>query len=146
MADLTDLKGVGPSRAKRLEDAGYGTVEKIAEASVDDVRALGRISVAGAETIIDGARELTGVSAAIGSSDEASVGDCAVLPGDVIDRIAMEIVGDSKTRKRMIRAVSREIADRLAKPLRKRISYKGLKTKRVRKALLEVLDRELRNS
>jgi len=145
MAELTDLKGVGPSRVKLLKDAGYETIEKIAEASGDDIRTIGRISAAGAESIVLSARALASLSATVDSGDDVTLQDCA-LPGDVIARIAAEIVGDSKTRKRMIHAVSREIADRLAKPLRKSIRVKGMKTKHVRKALIEVLDKELRNA
>ncbi|GAA1867819.1 helix-hairpin-helix domain-containing protein [Myceligenerans crystallogenes] len=37
--DLTRIEGVGPKIAKALEAAGYGTYEKVAAASEDDIRA-----------------------------------------------------------------------------------------------------------
>ncbi|MBT5713286.1 hypothetical protein HOI71_19730, partial [Candidatus Poribacteria bacterium] len=128
MAALTDINGVGPSRAERLAEAGYGTVGKVADASVDELRAIAGVSIAAAEAIILGARELAPDGATTDSDDDGSPS------GDIIDRIAAEIIGDAKARKRMIRAVSREIADRLAKPLRKELGGKGLKVKRIRKA------------
>jgi hypothetical protein len=139
MAALTDINGVGPSRAERLANAGYGTVGKVADASVDEVRAIAGISLAAAEAIVLGARELAPDGTASGVDDEATT-------DDIIDRIAAEIVGDAKARKRIIRRVSREIADRLAKPLRKQLGGRALKVKRVRKALADVVAKELRKA
>lgn len=141
MATLTDINGIGPSRAERLAKAGYGTVGKVADASVDELRAIVGVSVAAAKAIVLGAREL----AADGGGHD--IDDAAASPtGDIIDRIAAEIVGDAKARKRMIRAVSQELAARLAKPLRKELGGKALKVKRVRRALANAVARELRKA
>ncbi len=147
MAALTDINGVGPSRAMRLANAGYVSVEAVADASVDELRAVVGVSIAAAEAMILGARELApdGASEDAEASD-ADDGSAADDEGDIIDRIAAQIVGGRKQRKRVIRAVSREIAARLAKPLRKELDVKRLTTKQVRHALAAVVAKELRKS
>ncbi len=144
MASLTDINGVGPSRAERLANAGYGSVEAVADASVDELRAIARVSVAAAEAMILGARELAPDGAAADAPTDAQDDDG--VTGDIIDRIAEQIVGGRKERKRIVKQVSREIAARLAKPLRKELGSKRLSTKQVRHALAAVVAKELRGS
>ena len=146
MAALTDIKGVGPSRAERLSEAGYETPEKLAEASVDEVRAVMGVGIPAAEAIILAAREVApdGTSSAADSDDTPPAGSCPA--GDVIDDIAAQIVGDPKARKRMIRAVSEQIADRLAKSVRRQLGKGAPKVKHVKKALAHALARELRKA
>lgn len=152
MAALTDINGVGPSRAMRLANAGYGNVEAVADASVDELRAVVGVSIAAAEAMILGARELAPDGASTDATPEAAddVADPVPEPdgdaddaGDIIDRIAAQIVGGRKQRKRIVREVSKEIAARLAKPLRKELGVKRLKTKQVRDALATVVAKEL---
>ena len=142
MAALTDINGVGPSRAMRLANAGYGSVEAVADASVDELRAIVGVSIAAAEAMILGAREL----APDGASTDVVSDDAPEPVGDVIDRIATRIVGGRKARKRIVREVSRDIAARLAKPLRKELGVKRLTTKQVRHALAAAVAKELGKS
>ncbi len=56
--NLTELPGVGPAIAKRLEAAGFKTVEAIAVASPGELAAAGSIGEATAQKIIKAAREM----------------------------------------------------------------------------------------
>jgi|SaaInl4_135m_RNA_FD_contig_21_3324118_length_502_multi_10_in_0_out_0_1 hypothetical protein len=148
MAALTDINGVGPSRAMRLANAGYGSIEAVADASVDELRAIVGVSIAAAEAMILGARDLAPDGAqtnADAPADDAGDGSDSTGEddGDIIDRIAAQIVGGRKQRKRIVRDVSREIAARLAKPLRKELGVKRLTTTQVRHALAAVVAKEL---
>lgn len=51
---LTDFEGVGPAKADALEDAGYGTVEQVEDATVEDLAAVDGVSESDAETIKSG--------------------------------------------------------------------------------------------
>lgn len=58
-SDLTDIEGVGPSRAETLQDAGFDDPEGVASASVDELDGvLG--AAANPEEIIDNAAEVAG--------------------------------------------------------------------------------------
>jgi large subunit ribosomal protein L32e len=48
---LTDLPGVGPSKAQALEEAGFGTIEALQAAGVTDLAAVSGISENLAEKI-----------------------------------------------------------------------------------------------
>ena len=48
---LTDLPGVGPSKAEALEEAGFGTIEALQAAGVTDLAAVSGISENLAEKI-----------------------------------------------------------------------------------------------
>jgi len=146
MAALTDIKGVGPSRAERLSGAGYGTPEELAEASVDEVRAIMGVGAPAAEAILLAARDLA-PDGTVSTPEEVDVPDGDARPaGDIIDDIAARIVGSSKERKRAIRAVSEQIASRVAKPLGKQLGKNAPKTKHLRKALAHAVAKELRNA
>jgi predicted flap endonuclease-1-like 5' DNA nuclease len=61
--ELTDISGVGPARAEVLDEAGYDTVEAIAEADPKDVQDAvkgvdGKMNLATARSIVKSAKEL----------------------------------------------------------------------------------------
>lgn len=56
--DLIKIKGVGPALAKRLADAGYTTIEKIARSSNDQVAIAIGVGYAQASKIIDAAKSI----------------------------------------------------------------------------------------
>ncbi|MEO2002948.1 MAG: helix-hairpin-helix domain-containing protein [Candidatus Poribacteria bacterium] len=146
MAALTDIKGVGPSRAERLSGAGYGTPEDLAEASVDEVRAIMGVGTPAAEAILLAARDLAPDGTSVTPEATPEAVEHVNGSGDIIDDIAARIVGSSKERKRAIRAVSAQIASRLAKPVGKQLGKNAPKTKHLRKALAHAMAKELRNA
>lgn len=58
MTELTDIKGIGPSRAETLAENGYETVEDLAEAEPDAIESVGRISEEKALEFVVGAENL----------------------------------------------------------------------------------------
>lgn len=58
--DLTQIKGIGPTYAKRLKDAGLTTYTDIANASADELRAITRATAADPADWINEARSLNG--------------------------------------------------------------------------------------
>lgn len=58
--DLTQIKGIGPTYAKRLKDAGLTTYTDIANASADELRAITRATAADPSQWINEARSLNG--------------------------------------------------------------------------------------
>jgi len=56
LTSLTDLPGVGPTTAKKLEDAGFSTLEALAVASIGELVTAGELGEKTASKIIDAAR------------------------------------------------------------------------------------------
>ena len=57
ITSLTDLPGVGPATARKLEEAGYGTLEAIAAANPQELAAAANIPLSTAQRIVRAARE-----------------------------------------------------------------------------------------
>lgn len=57
IADITDLPGVGPSTARALIEAGFGTIDAVAAATVNDLSAIGSIGAATAQKIVAAAQD-----------------------------------------------------------------------------------------
>ena len=58
MAEITEIKGVGPKAAKTLIENGFDTVEKIANATPEELSALPGIGTKTAEKFITNAKEI----------------------------------------------------------------------------------------
>jgi predicted flap endonuclease-1-like 5' DNA nuclease len=59
-ADLTDVRGIGPVYASRLHQEGIGTVEELADASIEQLARWLNVGEARAETILAEARRMAG--------------------------------------------------------------------------------------
>ncbi len=57
IVSLTDLPGVGPATARKLEEAGYATLEAIAAANPQELAAAANIPLSTAQRIVRAARE-----------------------------------------------------------------------------------------
>jgi len=55
---LIEVKGIGPSLAKKLESAGISTIEQIASSQPDTLAAVPGVSAASAATIIQNAQKI----------------------------------------------------------------------------------------
>ncbi len=65
--ELEDIPGVGPETAKRLRDAGYGSIEAVAVSSSSEISFFANIGEATAQKIINAARQATDVGGFEGS-------------------------------------------------------------------------------
>jgi large subunit ribosomal protein L32e len=80
--ELTDISGVGDSKAEALEDAGFGTVEKVRGADQDELA------------------EVDGVGMALAARIKADVGDLDVseeVEAEVEDEEAEEVEAEAET-------------------------------------------------
>jgi len=68
--DLTKIKGVGPSHERKLWDAGYNTIEKIANTNPKTLARIKGIGIETAKKFINSAREHLGTSNVISDLDE----------------------------------------------------------------------------
>lgn len=55
--DISDLPGIGPATAKKLQESGFGTLESLATVSVGELVAVGNLGEATARKIIQAARD-----------------------------------------------------------------------------------------
>ena len=52
LRDITHLKGVGPKMAENLRAAGFGSIERLRQATLEDICAVPGIGVKTAEKIM----------------------------------------------------------------------------------------------
>ncbi|HMQ26620.1 MAG TPA: helix-hairpin-helix domain-containing protein, partial [Acidimicrobiales bacterium] len=60
MAELSDLRGIGPASAAVLAEHGLGTVSKLARAGVDALTAVPGFGATRARAVLDAARDALG--------------------------------------------------------------------------------------
>ena len=71
MAEITEVKGVGPVLAKACIEQGYGTVEKIAEARIVEFVIVPGVSETRAKLLIEAANALLNSAVRTGAASAA---------------------------------------------------------------------------
>lgn len=95
MAELTDINGIGPSKAETLEGEGYETVEDLAEADHDELAAVKGVGDDRALEFIVGASDLVEDSED-DSEDEGD--DFDLTPAEVGEEVEPEPEPETETR------------------------------------------------
>ncbi len=57
IGDISELPGIGPATAKKLQDSGFGTLESLATVSIGELVAVGNLGEATSRKIIQAARD-----------------------------------------------------------------------------------------
>jgi DNA repair protein RadA len=57
VSDISELPGIGPATAKKLQESGFGTLESLATVSVGELVAVGNLGEATSRKIIQAARD-----------------------------------------------------------------------------------------
>lgn len=90
MASLTDIKGIGPSKAGTLEDNGYESLEDIAQADPDNLSEISGISDERALEYMIGAGDLLDGDDDSEDDEEASGEEFDLTPSEVSDELEGE--------------------------------------------------------
>lgn len=84
MSDVTDITGIGPAKAETLAEAGYKSVDEIADADRDELAAVDGVGEDRALEFIVGAADLIGDE----SEDESDEGEAFDLtPAEIADEV-----------------------------------------------------------
>ena len=83
VAEITDIKGVGPAKAKTLEDEGYESVEDIAQAEADELAEVNGVGDDRALEYIVGANDVLAESRDDSEAAEEASDDFDLTPSEV---------------------------------------------------------------
>ncbi len=99
---LQALPGVGPDRAKKIQDFGYRSIESLAGASLEDLTKVPGLGEESAKEILDAARELQGPAKKIAGYRRALEGIVSALESGQEMALAGRIAGGSYSKERLL--------------------------------------------